>query len=633
MEITEASVWGEVYEIVTKRGSLMALADAGLLSGSHPLVAQWSSKQLVDVLIRVKELLYGDILNAKIYQNIENYFLHLSKVAFGQGYTNTREFLRKIKPKTSARKQANPSWSLSGLWCPLTMPSDETCAWITDYTTQEEAEEIQKFMQQTKEAFCGQFGIAYQANMLNKGMYGRADFLAVIRVKRAHHILVQEYSCFYTKNEAEIFDADDSFTYLNEYKRYVMQSESHSVFSFVNAEAQEIPFKFSDQLRSFLPAFVRKEKPLFKLAQGCSYASTFAEVYKKLLNFNHNDGEVNALHLNVMAITSRGSEYITAEYTAPEKSPELTIIEQLGQEYRHGVLTLNDIQQRIQLQRELIEYLVNEPLKNMNRLLAQNISNITFGQDLTFSVTEEIEGFYNPNQQLEKDQVFDLIEQFVDQPYQENLRNLVEADIKKINAGQVSNKKAFTLRDLHKCAVVMALMESKRGQINYICLGGTPGIGKTSSVKTMLEVLEGFFFFYASPRVLINDDVVTDLAKNSVTVTSNSEVVSQTKQIYKEMNGKDTVVNARGGALVGGIQNFKIDPSANILLFDQDRYRALKDLDESRQSDQHYVAASESKSVAMNKKVARVFESLGYATSQLLRCNPEIRKHHNVVNH
>lgn len=83
----------------------------------------------------------------------------------------------------------------------------------------------------------------------------------------------------------------------------------------------------------------------------------------------------------------------------------------------------------------------------------------------------------------------------------------------------------------------------------------------------------------------------------------------------------------------GGIQNFKIDPSANILLFDQDRYRALKDLDESRQSDQHYVAASESKSVAMNKKVARVFESLGYATSQLLRCNPEIRKHHNVVNH
>ena len=39
----EAKVWGEVYEIAVKRGSIMALLDAKLVSASHPVVAEWNS--------------------------------------------------------------------------------------------------------------------------------------------------------------------------------------------------------------------------------------------------------------------------------------------------------------------------------------------------------------------------------------------------------------------------------------------------------------------------------------------------------------------------------------------------------------------------------------------------------------
>ena len=42
----EAKVWGEVYEIAVKRGSIMALLDAKLLSASHPVVAEWNKSLL-----------------------------------------------------------------------------------------------------------------------------------------------------------------------------------------------------------------------------------------------------------------------------------------------------------------------------------------------------------------------------------------------------------------------------------------------------------------------------------------------------------------------------------------------------------------------------------------------------------
>jgi hypothetical protein len=58
-----------------------------------------------------------------------------------------------------------------------------------------------------------QFSLTH-AKMFGKGMFGRADFLAVIKVKSNYHVLVQEYSLFYVLGEPEQFNAKDSCTYL-----------------------------------------------------------------------------------------------------------------------------------------------------------------------------------------------------------------------------------------------------------------------------------------------------------------------------------------------------------------------------------------------------------------------------------
>ena len=133
------------------------------------------------------------------------------------------------------------------------MPNDITQTWIDDYTTEAEIEAIATFKEKAVESWNQQFGVS-NAKLFSKGMFGRADFLAVIKVKSNYHVLVQEYSLFYVLGEPEQFNAKDSCTYLQEYKRYIKHSESQSVFSYVNAEAQEIPFKFSNKLREYLRA-------------------------------------------------------------------------------------------------------------------------------------------------------------------------------------------------------------------------------------------------------------------------------------------------------------------------------------------------------------------------------------------
>ena len=621
----EAKVWGEVYEIAVKRGSIMALLDAKLLSASHPVVAEWNSKQIADVFQEMKEALYSDVINAAIHENIESYFQQLIKTGFGHGYTNTREFLRKIKPKGIARAKtanARPNWSLSGIWCPLTMPNDITQTIVDDYTTEEEHIAIKAFKEKALETWNQQFSLTH-AKMFGKGMFGRADFLAVIKVKSNYHVLVQEYSLFYVLGEPEQFNAKDSCTYLQEYKRYIKHFESQSVFSYVNAEAQEIPFKFSKKLREYLRAYVRKEKVLFKMAQGCSYATTFVDSFK----WKFEQDDMPNIRLSVMAITSRGSEYISAEFADKDKSPELEIMYQLGKEYQDNVLSLDDMDERTKLQVEILNYLVNEPVKNISEIVSKNISDISYGQDLTFTITERLKDFVNPNQPLALEWVFDLIDRQVDdEDHNQKLKEMVLAEFKTICKGKIENKTSFTLRDLHKCAVVLALKESKQGRVNFICLTGTPGIGKTSSVKTLLVDLEGFFFFYASPRVLINDDVVSDLSKISATITSNSDVVTQAQQIYSKIHNTDCKVNARGAAIVGGVEDMKIDHGSSVLLFKQDEYRKIKDLEQNANANRRYANTSESKITATNKKFARVFDSLGEATQQLLVFHPELNK-------
>ncbi len=200
----------------------MALLDAKPSSASHPVVAEWNSKQIADVFQEMKEALYSDVINAAIHENIESYFQQLIKTGFGAWLYQYSRVCRKIKPKVLQglkRRMQDQIGSLSGIWCPLTMPNDITQTIVDDYTTEEEHIAIKAFKEKALEH--GINNSVTHAKMFGKGMFGRADFLAVIKVKSNYHVLVQEYSLFYVLGEPEQFNAKDSCTYLQEYKRYI----------------------------------------------------------------------------------------------------------------------------------------------------------------------------------------------------------------------------------------------------------------------------------------------------------------------------------------------------------------------------------------------------------------------------
>ncbi len=79
----EAKVWARFMRSLLNVVRFMALLDAKLLSASHPVVAEWNSKQIADVFQEMKEALYSDVINAAIHENIESYFQQLIKTGFG----------------------------------------------------------------------------------------------------------------------------------------------------------------------------------------------------------------------------------------------------------------------------------------------------------------------------------------------------------------------------------------------------------------------------------------------------------------------------------------------------------------------------------------------------------------------
>jgi uncharacterized membrane protein YheB (UPF0754 family) len=89
---------------------------------------------------------------------------------------------------------------------------------------------------------------------------------------------------------------------------------------------------------------------------------------------------------------------------------------------------------------------VNEPVKNISEIVSKNISDISYGQDLTFTITERLKDFVNPNQPLALEWVFDLIDRQVDdEDHNQKLKEMDEAFFKALQKLNEKSKLAYEL--------------------------------------------------------------------------------------------------------------------------------------------------------------------------------------------
>jgi len=599
----QAALWGQAYEVLVKRGVLTRLIEEGLIPVDDPRISEWRQVRLAQLTGALKREL--DLLDVAMRDVVDAGVEHLALSAFGTGYTATREYLRRLRPKLSSG-----GLRLRGLYCPLTLPG----ASINDEDARSRAQA----------AFATAFGIAgpLDPSWTDKGMPARADFLLWLSGDAPEdHLLVQEYS-FDMAGELPDFRTEDA--HLNEILTHRRLIETRGVFARVAAEVDGESFELSDDIKNHLLALTSENKPLFKLCQSCGYGEATERVLRSLGLLT------KPCIVRALAITPNGFESLAAEFLGPAqgRDPRRDLMEQMGVAYRRATKIPDGADDALTAK---VTSAFQAVFQRLPRSLRNGLRPLTkspeAGQDFEFDFSESVVGFVSPSQTYSIEQALDYVDD------SESATDYFGAPAKSA-VGSVLHELArgdrVTLRDLHAATIVAGLRAARPDRVNVLALEGNPGIGKTTAVTRDLAGREGgYLFAYLSPRVVINRDVTDKMARRdghptgTLTLTTNAELIAGTERWYQAQVEAGTAPRRRvdAGVVVDGVQDITLPQGSTYFLSP----------DQEGEIDASYAGKrfskrtlSEYEDLVQERTRPGVIATMAEATRDVLRLNPAI---------
>lgn len=556
--LEQASTWGRVFEISVQRGVLAKLMHQGLLRTDSPILEPWRAFKIADVYTRLVRKLNLTDTNAREWA--ETMVRHLLVLGYSLGWSTMREYLK----YSSIRKA-----KLEAIWCPLTLPGQQ----------QERDREIEE----TARAFHAAFNLPKQPDLtlLQRGQPARADFLLwlsndatersakgdrrnITRKKCRDFILCLEFSY---NAPAKLADFRTEAPHREEIGRYARYIDSRGVFSRVCAEVEDGEFLLSSNLASHLPAFSGVDKPLFKLCQASSYT-------ERLIHLLQAYGKLKeTCSARAIAITCNGLESLAARFIGMEETdPRARLMKSLGEAYRNARKLDDDAPDELDREiRVAFKKLLRSLPANFKQQAEAMIQQPKLGGHLHFPFEENVEEFYNPTQKIARAEAIAAIEEIP--AAIEFFNGSPKSQIAAVFARQDRQNEQIELRQVHKAAVIAGLDAAQAGRLNVIALEGNPGIGKTTAVVQFLQQqTKGNLFLYLSPRVVINRDVTTKLARENdkvsgiLTITTNARLIASAPQWYEQQvnAGSQPRRCIDSGVVVDGIEQL-IHPQCSTL--------------------------------------------------------------------
>ncbi|BAZ51033.1 helicase domain-containing protein [Nostoc sp. NIES-4103] len=564
--LQQASIWGQVFEIAVKRGVLQNLIQRKLLLNDHPVLQPWQSHKNADIYNQLVKTFQLTDPNTKEW--VETMLRHLLVLGYGLGWTAMRECLKHSRVRKA---------KLEAIWCPLTLPEQQM---------QRDQEQ-----EETAKAFEAAFNLPRQAdlNLVNRGQPARADFILWLsnesspnrgsedlskddkqpkdpkRQKPDNLILCLEFSYNAPFNLADFRTETPHREEISRYYRYI---ESRGVFSRVCAEVEGEEFSLSSRLESFLSVFSGKDKPLFKLCQASSYTERLISLLRSRKRL---EGSCSA---RAMAITSNGIESLAAHFIGSDSGsdPRAELMKSLGESYCQAHELKDDVPGELEREiRAVFNNLVQSLPSDFKAQAKRIAEEPTPGGYLPFLFQENVEGFYNPMDEITKAEAIAAVEEneALHEFFNENPQSQIAQTLNQLNPDQ----EKIPLRSVHEAAVFAGINSAQAGKINVIALEGNPGIGKTTAVMNFLkQQSQGFFFLYLSPRVVINRDVTAKIARKNgkssgiLTLTSNATLIASAPKWYEEkMKQKGLQPRCIDSAVVmDGVESLQC-PVCNIL--------------------------------------------------------------------
>jgi len=599
----QAELWGQAYEVLVKRGVLACLVEHKLLEPEHSQLTPWKEHQLLDVSKALNRSL--EIIDETLRDRVKAAVEHMALTAYGVGYTAMREYLRNL-PKAARMKL-----KLHALWCPLMLPGDK--------------QELEERLRRDREAFHAEFRLRglLDPQLSGKGQPANADFILWLAGEyREDYLLVQEYSFDMPRAVADFTDQDAHLEELTRHRRLI---DTRGVFARVTAEVDGESFVLSDDIKHHLSALTSGNKPFYKLCQGCSYAANTATWLRR-------DGVLTKpCNVRSLAITPNGLESISARFVdANTDDPRRQLMEQMGKAYREARKLEDGDEEGLLLE-------VKSVFQNMLRRLPKNLKDGLTGlardpepgEDYLVEFKEDMGKFANPADLFDLDVARAMVpsapglDAFFGQSAAAALEPLLKARAKD---GKVS------LRDIHAASIVAAMGRTVPGKVNVIALEGNPGIGKTTAVREHLEKKpEGYLFLYVSPRVVINRDVTSSLARKDgepsgiLTITTNAALISSAPRWHMNQvkAGLATRKQVDGAVVVDGVPELVKPDGAILVISPEDEHEIEAAHAGSRIGK---TTISENEDIVDERSMAGVLSSMSTTTRDLLALNPNVNR-------
>jgi hypothetical protein len=602
----QSELWGKTYEILVKRGVLTCLVEKRLISRDELHLKRWTQTQVMKVSGSLVRAL--GVIDERERSIVKAAFDHMALTAFGVGYTAMREYLRPHE-----RDLARGKLKVAGLWCPMTLPSEDTGSPEALDATLADFQSVFHVTAAAARSFSG------------KGLPASADFLLWLSGSaKAHHVLVQEYSWDML---AEVPNFRNQQAHLDEMVRHRRLVDSRGVFARVAAEVDGESFELSDDIQNHLQAFTSDNKPLYKLCQASAYAESFVRLMR---GCGLQDGPITA---RALAITPNGLESLAAHFTTGlVNEPRADLMVQLGNAYRASrKLADGDEAELTRKVKAVFNSMRRKLPLELQRRMKELIRQPEPGADYAFEFEESIREFANPTDRFSVDRALSMVDENegLTEFFGQNPREALRTDV-------VSRacEDGISLRDLHAAAIVTGMRRSVPGQVNVMALEGNPGIGKTSAVRTHLaEKADGYLFLYVSPRVIINRDVSEGLARDDngratgiLTLTSNAQLNASARRFHEKLveegGAKPRMVD--GAVVADGVARLRKPESGSILV--------LTPEDETR-IDTSFAGSTISKTMlsefedqVIDTRRTGVLSGLAQMTRELLHLNPAVKR-------
>lgn len=312
-----------------------------------------------------------------------------------------------------------------------------------------------------------------------------ADIIMLFRLYDHHRMVVVDVSSFLAQDVETILDIanpNDVRKRLQFTKNYLREKGTFEQLT-IDTEGDF----YGKELGEVIHAFSRKDKESSKAIQAGSYAYSFYRFLKIAIPQLVVD---NKLEINALGLTDRGNSAIFISKV--EKN--IHILEICQKIFKQSKETGLD-----KVKKKMTEIL----FKNFRRTFKNS------DHDKTESDNTPLKAFIATLQTVPpEDQVIHQAhfqEKWVDFP---STADDFLLNDQPLSLQEALDNQILSLREAHAKLITKAL----RSDNELLFLTGHPGIGKTTAVVEYLlreEILsEGFIFFYISPRIQVNNDII-----------------------------------------------------------------------------------------------------------------------------